>query len=77
VRLDDTIFMVGKPNDDLNSENINNINLIQLVLYGNEYKTKKNLLGKKVRSIGTIFTGHTGHHNTKVLMGVKKLDAIK
>jgi len=77
VRLDDTLCMIGKPNDELNSENINNIKFVQLVFLGNEYKTKKYLIGKKVKSTGTMFTAHTGHHHAKILMKVHKLVEIK
>lgn len=74
VRLADPICVAGKPDDDLNIRDVAGVRLIQLVLVHDEYKTHAQLVGKKVKATGTLFTGHTGHHHTPVLLTVTRLN---
>jgi len=61
-------------NDEyINSQDLQKISLIQLVLMHDEYKLQGELLGKPVKVTGTLFTQHTGHHYTGVLMKVKDI----
>jgi len=47
---------------------------IQLVLRdATAYQTQKGLVGKKVVARGTLFSAHTGHHHTPVLLTVSAL----
>lgn len=47
----------------------------QLVLTAEQYKEKKNLLNKKVIVKGNMFTAHTGHHHTEMLIELKSMEA--
>ena len=73
VNLMAPVCLTGTPGDDLNSEDVAGVKLIQLVLTHDEYKTHTRLVGKKVKATGTFFTGHTGHHHTDVLISVDRI----
>ena len=51
--------------------------LVQLVLMGDAASTKatvKRFTGKTIKVTGTLFHAHTGHHMTKVLLQVQKIE---
>lgn len=53
------------------------IHKIQLVFRNADiYKTQKDLVGKRVEAIGTLFGAHTGHHHTPVLLTVSTLTKV-
>ena len=51
-----------------------NVRTVQLVLEEGTYELVKPLLGKKVVASGSLFTAHTGHHHTPVLLTVTNLE---
>jgi hypothetical protein len=74
VRLAEPICVDGKPGDEFNGQDVAGVRLIQLVLLHDEYKTHARLVGKKVKATGSLFTWHTGHHRTPVLLKVTRLE---
>lgn len=67
------INVKGNPEDVLNFETITNISRIHLVVPW-EKVGDETLSGKNVTVQGTLFTRHTGHHRTQVLMSVNDLE---
>lgn len=65
----------GNPEDLLNSETFSNVLRVHLVISLEEGR-EEILSGKKVSVTGTLFSKHTGHHRTDVLMFVKELKII-
>ncbi|MGH9421379.1 MAG: DUF4431 domain-containing protein [Thermoanaerobaculia bacterium] len=74
VRLAQPVCFVGTPGDEINGEDEAGVNLVQLVLMHNEYKTHTRLVGKNVKATGMFFRAHTGHHYTPVLLTVTSLE---
>src|SRR5262245_41708555 len=74
VRLAKPICVTGTPGDEVNGEDERGVDLVQLVLTHDEYKTHGGLVGKKVKATGTFFRWHTGHHHTPVLLTVTRLE---
>lgn len=66
------INIEGNPNDALNSKTQKNVEELQLVI-SSEKMEGQILSGEIVTVKGYLFTGHTGHHKTKVLMIVKEI----
>jgi len=73
VALEKPLCVKGEPSDDINADDVSDVRLLQLVLMHDEYATDKDLVGKRVRVSGTLFTAHTGHHHTPVLITVEEL----
>jgi hypothetical protein len=63
----------SKTEPDLNTEQ-SGIHEIQLVLQPEQYQQHKGMVRRKVLATGTLFTEHTGHHHTPVLLTVRTLD---
>jgi hypothetical protein len=74
VRLAEPICFVGTPGDAVNGEDVAGVDLVQLVLTHDEYKTHGRLVGQNVKATGTFFHWHTGHHHTPVLLTVTRLE---
>jgi hypothetical protein len=77
VELRKPICLVGTPGDELNSENVGDVKLVQLQLAHDEYKTHSHLVGKKVQATGTFTVGITGHHHAPVLLQVTRLEGSR
>ncbi|HCE1619870.1 DUF4431 domain-containing protein [Vibrio parahaemolyticus] len=48
----------------------------QLVLKQNFYDNRNDILGKFVKVTGQVFLGYTGHHNTKALIDIAKIEVV-
>jgi hypothetical protein len=77
VRLAHPVCVTGTPGDEVNGEDQGGVDLVQLVLMHDEYKTHRGLVGKKVTVTGTLFRWHTGHHHTPVLLTVTRLESAE
>ena len=77
VRLAAPICVTGTPGDEINGEDEGGVDLVQLVLMHDEYKTRSGLVGKRVKVTGTFFRWHTGHHHTPVLLTVTRLETAE
>ena len=44
---------------------------------GSDYERYKALVERRVKVVGQLFAGHTGHHHTKALIDVKELAPIE
>ena len=77
VELREPICLVGTPGDELNSQGVNDVKLVQLLLVHDEYKSHGQLVGKKVQATGTFTVGVSGHHHAPVLLQVVRLEVAK
>jgi Domain of unknown function (DUF4431) len=68
--LDRPVDVIGNPNDSLNSEMVENVMRMYLVLQSHEQIER--LKGHHVVVEGTLFHAHTGHRHTDVLIEVDK-----
>lgn len=68
--LDSPVDVAGDPNDDLNSETVQNVTRMHLVLKSR--RQIRELKGHHVALEGTLFHAFSGHHHTDVLMRVEK-----
>lgn len=59
--------------DPTSGPSVENVRELQLVLP----KSRKELIGKDVIVVGTLFHAHTGHHHTDVLMTVQSISPIE
>ena len=73
VSLARPVCVTGTPGDEIDGQDEGGVDLVQLVLTHDEYKTHSGLVGKKVTVTGTFFRWHTGHHHTPVLLTVARL----
>lgn len=70
--LDDPIKVIAEDADIYNSD-ISNVLEIQLVLNKDEVDIVKQYKNKHIKIQGTLFSAHTGHHHTDVLVDVDKI----
>ena len=77
IKLEAPVCVAGTPGSDLNSRDVPSIRLIQLAFSKPEAITHERLVGRRVKAVGTLFTAHTGHHRTDVVLAVSKLDEVK
>jgi hypothetical protein len=77
VELREPICLVGTPGDEVNSQSVNGVKLVQLLLLHDEYKSHGQLVGKKVQATGTFSVGISGHHHTPVLLSITRLEGAK
>ena len=64
--LDKKINIKNAPEEKIINDPHENVNKIQLVI--NDYEIFRPYLNKKVTVTGTLFSAHTGHHHTAVLL---------
>jgi hypothetical protein len=50
---------------------------LQLVVFDEEQSVARNLVGKKVRIVGTVVESDSGQHHTPALIQVKSVSAIR
>jgi hypothetical protein len=75
LKLDRPVDVIGDPQSDLNSESGKDVLRVQLV---NASKVKLGEhVAKRVTLEGTLFSAHTGHHHTDVLLTIQKLTRLK
>jgi len=74
LKLDHAACVEATENDAIDVA-YSGIRRVQLVLEGDEYEQQKNLVGRRVEAVGTLFGQHTGHHHTEVLLEVVELRA--
>lgn len=73
IHLDSPVKIKGNSgNDDLNTATYKRIDRIQLLHFGTAIKLKT-FLNKRVKIEGSLFQAMTGHHFTKVLCTIKKM----
>ncbi len=70
--LAEPICVAGHPARELNSEGFSEVRELQLVPSGQDLR---GLLGRRAEVRGTLFSGHTAHHRTRVLLSVTSLSA--
>lgn len=75
LKLAAPINVKGDPFDEMNSETVKNVRVIQIV-YDKLDRISK-LKNKKVGIKGTLFKGFTGHHYTDILITVKEISLSK
>src|SRR5262249_1125480 len=72
LQLDKPVSVLGDPKSDTNTESFDNVERIQLVtLNGRRFAPYQ---GKPVEVLGTLFAHYTGHHYTKVLVIVRRIE---
>ena len=75
MTLDSAITVLGKPNDDVNSDTNSNVKEIQVV---NLHDINlKRFYHKKVIVGGSLFCANTGHHHTNVLIELESIKELK
>jgi hypothetical protein len=74
IQLASPICVNADPSSDLNSSE-KEVREVQLVM--TSYAKYENLIGKRVIATGSLFSAHTAHHRTPVLLTLSKLDVIK
>lgn len=75
VRLDEVIKQVmPNPKETYSWEAENDIAVMQLSVDSKQYWSFKE--GDHVRLTGSLYQGHNGHHHTRVLMSVDKLEVL-
>lgn len=70
--LDDPIKVIAE-DADIYTSDISNVLEIQLVLNKDEVDIVKQYKNKHIKIQGTLFSAHTGHHHTDVLVDVDKI----
>jgi hypothetical protein len=76
IKLNAPVRVEAGPNDELN-ETEENISLVQLILNQEQMEQYKSLKGKIVVITGKLSHAITGHHYTKVLIDVEKIEINK
>ncbi len=71
----DVLLTVNDKKSNINSENIYNVKILQLVIMNENYMPILQRMGvtDKVKIIGTLFQRHTGHHHSRVLLQVEQI----
>lgn len=77
LALAQPICLAKTPRDESTGKDIAGVKLVQLIVTHGEYQSHARLVGKRVKTTGTLFTAHTGHHHTAVLMQVTTLEQAK
>ena len=75
LKLFRPVDVIGTPDDDINSESENDVGRVGLVNFSDVNLSAH--VGKRVMLEGTLFHAHTAHHNTKVLLQVRKVTRLK
>lgn len=70
--LDDPIKVIAEDADIYNSD-ISDVLEIQLVLNKDEVDIVKQYKNKHIKIQGTLFSAHTGHHHTDILVDLDKI----
>lgn len=74
IRLASPVCVDADPSSDLNSSE-KGVKEVQLVM--TSYGKYKDLVGKRVIATGTLFSAHTAHHRTPVLLTLTTLEQDK
>jgi hypothetical protein len=72
----DVVKSVNEKDASTNDETVSNVNILQLVIVNDSDwpKLKKIGIGARVKIKGTLFKRHTGHHHSRVLFEVQKIN---
>lgn len=73
LQLQDTICLKASARADGIDKAEEDVNEVQLVLKQELYHRYRDMVGKKIAVIGTLFHAHTGHHHAKILIVVKEI----
>ena len=63
----------GDPKSDINRASAEDVTEMQVLMYAIPVSTHQKYFGTCVSITGTLFTGHTGHHHTDVLITAQKI----
>ena len=79
LALDEKIDVIKRVNEkaiSINDETVSNVHILQLVVVNDSDwpKLKKLGVGAKAKITGTLFKRHTGHHHSRVLFEVQKIN---
>lgn len=72
----DVVKSVNEKNTGINDETVSNVNILQLVIVNDSDwpKLKKIGIGARVKIKGTLFKRHTGHHHSRILLEIQKIN---
>lgn len=77
LELDTPINVKGDPKSDYNLDSFMNISKIQIAPVHIDFNDLNIKINKNVIISGRLFQAMTGHHHTKVLIDVNKIDLIE
>jgi hypothetical protein len=73
--LDRPLYVAADPDSDLNHEGARRVEEVQLVVMPKSGVDASQHRDRRIRVEGRLFTAHTGHHRTPVLLTVRALSA--
>ena len=77
LELVNPICFYGTPGDELNSQDVAGVAIVQVGPTDEDWLSFKKLAGKRVKAVGTFLTAHTAHHRAPVLMNVTRLEKAR